>query len=915
MSLHNKHYNTTNMRILYLLSLMILGTVCSYAQHTVIGNIVDKTTNEPIIGGAVMIKGTTTGTVTDIDGNFTIRMSDEQTELQISYLGYVSKNVSVTFTNERTNIGTIELEPDVKALDDVTITSSMAVSRKTPVAMSSLTGAFIEEKLGTQEFPEVLKSTPGVYADKQGGSYGDSEIYMRGFDNTNIATVINGVPMNDMENGSVYWSNWAGLSDVTRSMQTQRGLGASKVSAPSVGGTINIITNGIEAERGGFVSYAMGNDRMNKVMMKVSTGMSEKGWALTLLGSHHWGDGYVQGTDFDAYNWFVNLSKRINDHHQLSLTAFGAPQKHYQRSNSYGALTIAGWQKVEKVYGIKNYKYNASYGHDKYGNRKTGDYNFYHKPQISLNHQWQIDNKSSLSTSVYVSIGRGGGYSGQASQYGGYSFSDWRGAQYGELNTKFRKADGTFDYGAIQDLNETSETGSVLVMTESKNYHNWVGLLSTYTTQLLDCIDMYGGVDFRYYKGVHTNEINDLFNGKYFIDSSRFDVSQSNNSNADTEWKNKKLGVGDVVYRDYDGHVLQEGLFGQAEYNKNKLSAFVSASVSNTAYWRYDRFYYDETHAKSETVNFWGFTVKGGANYNITDQQNIFVNVGTISRAPKFSNGAFMQSTSSNVINTDAKNEKIFSVEAGYGFKANWMNANFNAYYTRWTDKTMTKYGTLNNQTEFFMNMTGVNAIHKGLEIEATAKPFSWLDVNGMLSLGDWCWDSNAKGYIYSETGVALTIDGKHTEIKADDHAWASINLKDIKVGGSAQTTAMLGASIKPMKGLKISGECTYFGNKYAYYQFNGNNLSIGKEVNLLAPWKIPHACQVDINASYRFEIGNLKATLFGNINNLFDYQYISKAYNPSSIESAKYTKADESNISCFYALGRTYSVRLKVNF
>lgn len=125
----------------------------------------------------------------------------------------------------------------------------------------------------------------------------------------------------------------------------------------------------------------------------------------------------------------------------------------------------------------------------------------------------------------------------------------------------------------------------------------------------------------------------------------------------------------------------------------------------------------------------------------------------------------------------------------------------------------------------------------------------------------------------------------------------------------------MLGATIKPMKGLKISGECTYYGNKYAYYSFNGNNLSIGKEVNLLKPWKIPHACQIDINASYRFEIGNLKATLFGNVNNLFDYQYISKAYNPTSIESAKYKEANESNIYCFYSLGRTYSVRLKVNF
>lgn len=903
------------MRVYYLLTLMLLFTVCTFAQQTVTGTVVDESTSEPIIGGAVVVKGTTTGTVTDIDGKFSIKLTNEQKDLQISYLGYVTKDVVVESTASKTDLGTITLSPDVKALEDVTITSSVAISRKTPVAMSSLTGAFIEEKLGTQEFPEVLKSTPGVYADKQGGSYGDSEIYMRGFDNTNIAMVINGVPMNEMENGTVYWSNWAGLSDVTRSMQTQRGLGASKVSAPSVGGTINIITNGIDAEKGGFISYAMGNDDMNKIMMKISTGMSERGWALTILGSRHWGNGYVQGTDFNAYNWFFNLSKRINVHHQLSLTAFGAPQKHYQRSSSYGSLTIAGWQEVEKKYGVKNYKYNASYGFDKNGNRKTADFNLYHKPQFSLNHQWQIDNISSLSTSVYLSIGRGAGYSGQASQYGGYNYSDWRGASYGVLNTKFRKNDGTFDYGAIQELNETSETGSVLVMTQSKNHHNWIGLLSTYTTQLLDCIDVYGGVDFRYYKGTHTNEIIDLFNGEYFIDSSRFDVEQNNNSNADEQWKNEKLGVGDVVYRDYDGHVLQEGLFGQAEYNKGDLSAFLSASVSNTAYWRYDRFHYDESHAKSDNVNFWGYTLKGGANYNLTDMHNVFVNIGTISRAPKFSNGAFMQATTSNVINTDAENEKIFSVEAGYGFKSKWTTANINAYYTHWIDKTMTKRGTLDNQEDYFLNMTGVNALHKGIEIEANTKPFSWLEINGMLSLGDWCWDSNATGYIYNENGIALTPEGEKTEIMADNHAWAKINLKDIKVGGSAQTTAMLGASVKPMKGLKVSGECTYYGNKYAYYSFNGASLSLGKEIKLLAPWKIPHACQVDLNASYRFEIGKLKATLYGNVNNLFDYQYISKAYNPTSIESDKYKEANESNIYCFYALGRTYSIRLKVNF
>lgn len=128
-------------------------------------------------------------------------------------------------------------------LNDVIITSSVAVSRKTPVAVSTVDPVFIEEKLGTQEFPEVLKSTPGIYATKQGGGFGDSKVNIRGFKTENSAMMINGVPMNDMEWGGIYWSNWAGLSDVTRSMQVQRGLGASKVAAPSVGGSINIVTN------------------------------------------------------------------------------------------------------------------------------------------------------------------------------------------------------------------------------------------------------------------------------------------------------------------------------------------------------------------------------------------------------------------------------------------------------------------------------------------------------------------------------------------------------------------------------------------------------------------------------------------------------------------------------------------------
>jgi Outer membrane cobalamin receptor protein len=325
------------------------------------GQVVDAENGEPMIGAAVTVVGTTQGTVTDVDGQFTLNVAPNST-LAVKFLGYKEFKKKVTQRGQ-VNLGVINLEVDAVALADVTITSSIAVARKTPVAVSTIEPVFIQERLGTQEFPEILKSTPGVYATKQGGGYGDSKINMRGFKSENIAMMINGVPMNDMEWGGVYWSNWAGLSDVTRSMQTQRGLGAAKVAAPSVGGSINIVTNTIEAKKGGSVSYGMGNDGYNKMLFTVSSGLSKSGWAFTLLGGKTWGDGYIQGTEFEGYNWFVNITKRFNESHQLSLTAFGAPQWHNQRNNNDG-LTIAGWQSVAKNYmnGDDPYRYNPSYG-------------------------------------------------------------------------------------------------------------------------------------------------------------------------------------------------------------------------------------------------------------------------------------------------------------------------------------------------------------------------------------------------------------------------------------------------------------------------------------------------------------------------------------------------------------------------
>lgn len=880
----------------------------------VTGTVVDEDNGEPLIGVSVLEKGTTNGIITDLDGNFSLNVA-ENAILQFSYVGYATEEMKA-----KKNFGTIEMKGEAVALTDVLVTGQLAKQQKTPVAVSQVTALEIEERLGGQEFPEVLKNTPGVHANGQGGGWGDSEIWMRGFDNTNVATMVNGVPMNDMENGSVYWSNWQGLGDVTSVMQTQRGMGASKVSAPSVGGTINIVTKGIDAKKGGFLSYAMGNDGYNKVAFSVSTGLMKNGWAITVLGSRTWGNGYIQGTNFEGYTYFANISKRINDHHQLSLTGFGAPQWHYQRAARYGALTLSEWEKVKKYMkdGMDYRRFNPTYGYDNYGNQKSSDYNQYHKPQISLNHVWQIDHKSSLSTALYTSIGRGFGYTGENGAYSSLTYSDFRGAYNGELLTTFRRDDGTFDYGAIQDINAASSYGSELVMTESRNYHNWYGLVSNYSNRFLDCLDLYTGIDFRYYQGIHQNVIVDLYNGDYYIDAARKQINAANNSAAaDPEWLNEHLGVGDICYRDYTGHVFQAGCFAQLEYSSEAWTAFVNAAFNNTTYWREDRYYYDAEHARSETMNFVGGNIKGGVNYNINSHNNIFLNAGYISRAPQFSYGVFMTPSTSNVTNPDARNEQIASVEIGYGFKNEYVNFTANAYFTEWMDKAMTKATTMDNQESGYINMTGVNAQHMGLEFELKANPTKWLELSAMLSLGRWKWDSDSVvGYVYDDHGQPLQKSGEVASgVGAEDHACAIINMKGINVGGQAQTTANLGVTFKPFKGFRIGAEYTLYDRNYAYYQLSGSNLTVGKTMNVVAPWKIPTGGQLDMRASYTFDFGKCRATLSGNINNVLDQLYITKAYNPSTAStSADYT-VDPQKVYFFYAFGRTYNIRLKIAF
>ena len=283
---HLKHF-------LLLAVLTICFTATAVAQGTVKGKVVDAENNEPLIGATVSVSGTTLGTVTDIDGNFVLKLTSSKATLIFKYLGYNEITHQVKGSNT-IDLGEVKMSPDAIGLGEVSVIASIIKSdRQTPIPISNVKLAKIEEKIGNLEFPELLKSVPSVYVTRESGGYGDSRINMRGFDSSNLGVLINGVPINGMENGKVYWSNWSGLSDVSQFIQVQRGLGASALGISSVGGTMNMVTKSTEAQKGGSAYFGIGNDGFRKYSVSFSTGLMDNGWAITFMGSLNTGDVFI----------------------------------------------------------------------------------------------------------------------------------------------------------------------------------------------------------------------------------------------------------------------------------------------------------------------------------------------------------------------------------------------------------------------------------------------------------------------------------------------------------------------------------------------------------------------------------------------------------------------------------------------
>ncbi len=811
---------------------------------------------------------------------------------------------------------------DSIALEEVVVSSGIidvAKERETPIAVSTITAREIQLKVGNMEFPEIMNKTPGVYATKQGGGYGDSRISLRGFDQRNTSFLINGQPVNDMENGWVYWSNWAGLTEVASGIQIQRGLGASKLAVPSVGGTVSIFTKSAERAKGGSFSQLFGNDGYSKSTIAYNTGLNENGWSTSLLLSKWSGNGYIYNTMGAGTTYFAAVGYAPDGSgHKMNLSVLGAGQWHHQRDVW---VSIRDYQNFGEK-GIDQ-KWNSN-GGTRNGEEWSMRRNFYNKPLATFNWDWEVNDNIEVNTSLYASAGRGGGTGPRGRNYYNSAtdilpYQKDLTTHYTENGKGSRDSDGFINFDALVNHNVANTSGytgdigggnyagkkigsnsykydgvnrAIIIRRASMNSHDWVGAISNFNYRSGKMRYSFG-IDLRDYTGYHYRVLNDLMGlDGYHSSGNRNTGGQIIETLVEANpFKNTGIRGPKMAYYNI-GNVGWTGLNALAEYSGDDLTWVIQAGTSAQTYGRVDYFaQVGNPESKEKTVN--GGYIKGGANYNFNERSNAFFNIGRIARQPNFD--AIFPNFANN-INPDIQNEEISSIEIGYGYIGESLKVNINAYSTNWGNRFISR-GFSNAQGEDgTAQFKDVDVSHKGVEVEADWRPNNISRVRGMLSIGDWRYTKDFDAQLFNDQQQSIGT--------------ATLYTKDAKVGDAAQFVAYLGYERRIGSNLNIDLDYRFVDGLYADYSITDSDFTNATNKGAL---KLPSYGLVDLGATY-YMGGNLSMRL--NINNLFNTVYIAESNSNihASTDSQKWNGIDTRNY-VWFGFGTTWNMSLRYRF
>jgi hypothetical protein len=686
---------------------------------------------------------------------------------------------------------------------------------------------------GGQNISSVLSAGRDPFYSAASFNFSAVRFRIRGYDNDLFGTYMNGIPMDNLDNGFTPYGLWGGLNDVMRNRDVSFGLTTNTFSFGEIGSNTNIDSRASRQRAQTSFSYANANrNYRHRWMFSHSTGLSKKGWAFSFSGSRRWAEeGYVPGTYYDGWSYFVGVDKKINQKHLLSLTAFGAPTENGRQGSSVKEmLDLAG----------TNF-YNPNWGYQN-GEKRNASVGYTHQPIIILSHDFRLNNNTTLTSGAGFSFGDRyvtaiDWYNAPDPRPDYYRYlpsytSRWasvtdpqQGAQLeqmmrNDINLRQINWQRLYEvnragYMSINNANgipgnTVSGNRSRYILEERVNNTTRLNLNSVINTRISGNIDFSGGMAYQAQKNNYFKRVNDLLGGDFYVNLNQFaerdfPANESANQN-DLDHPNRILKAGDKFGYDYNINIKQASAWAQSVVRYSKVDFFVAGQVSRTSYVRVGHvrngLFPDNSKGESVKNKFDNFGVKAGSTYKIDGRNYIFVRGAYTTRAPYFEN-VYISPRTRNSTQDDVKSETIQTVEGGYVMNSPKLKLRANGYYTRFSDAmdVMTFYHDV-YQNLVNYSISGIDKLHFGGEFGAEATLAPGLTVNAAAAVGRYYYDSKQKAII--------TIDNSSTQL-AEQIVYA----ENFRVPSTPQEAYSLGFTYRSPNFWFVSITGNYFDQNY----------------------------------------------------------------------------------------------------
>jgi hypothetical protein len=639
----------------------------------------------------------------------------------------------------------------------------------------------------SQNVSSVLTAGRDPFYTAASYNFGAARFRIRGYDNDHFSTFMNGIPMDNLDNGYTPWGLWGGLNDVMRNRDAVWGLRNNTFTFGDIGGNTNIDSRASRQRAQTSIGYAASNRNYNnRIMITHSTGLNENGWAFTFSGSRRWADeGYVPGTYYNGWAYFAAVDKRLGQNHLLSLAVFGAPTENGRQGASVPEMIeLAG----------TNF-YNPNWGYQN-GRKRNASVARTHQPVAILTHDFRINNTTTLTTAAGYSIGER-----SVTALDWYNAADPRPDYYrylpsytstwasttdpvqGQMLYDLMKSDINYRQINWQRLYDVNRASYMTIENANGIPGNSVsGLRSRYiienriintnrfnansvlNTKFNDWIEFTAGASFQLQDNHYFKEVEDLLGGDFYVNLNQFaerDFPTNNTANQfDLDNPNRILEEGDRFGYDYNLNISRVAAWAQGVFKLNKVDFFLAGTVSRTGFYRKGNvrngLFPDNSKGKGMMNEFTNYGGKAGITYKIDGRNYLFAHGSYQTRAPYFEN-IFTSPRTRNTQQENVVSETIQTYEAGYIMNSPRFKVRLAGYYTTFEDgyDVMSFY---HDTYQNFVNyaISGIDKLHFGGEFGIEAKVSQTITVNAAAAVGRYYYDSKQNAVITVDNSASV---------------------------------------------------------------------------------------------------------------------------------------------------------------